>query len=598
MSPQDTLPYQERRLGAFVVSFLIVVILEQALESRPPRQVEKGLDMSTDSVGTGAELDRILSDLLKLACQSNAAEVGFVALAEAGTGDLVIKYTFGTTHKYLVAGTRVTSGKGIAGWTLAHRQTALVTDVASDPRFALNGSKDLDFVPRDLVCVPLITRDRVIGVFMLLNKKAGTFTEADARLMESVGSLAATAMENASLYRAENRSRRFAQTLSSASMAMAQSQDVSVVLGVLLDYLGRLVPYDRAAAMLVAGSSSLAIRAIRGGSGEEILDPGSLSMVDASAVPVLRAILEEQKAKMVRDTQADPAWAGYPGSEGARSWMGVPLVANGRVIGIYFLVKNKSGFYGEEHLEIVEAMASQATAAVQSAWLFEKVIEGRSRLQSLSRQLVEAQENERRAVARELHDEAGQSLAALKLDLHLLEAKAGDPAAVRAAAAALKGKVEDVIVALHQLASNLRPASLDHVGLEAAVRQMVDAFNHQQGPRMEFEGSRLGAVRLPEFTETQLYRIIHEALTNVMHHSRATAVSVLLERRDGQILAIIEDDGIGFDPILTLHSGRLGLVGMRERAEMLGGKLIIESSEGKGTTVVAEVPDAHPDTAR
>jgi signal transduction histidine kinase len=220
--------------------------------------------------------------------------------------------------------------------------------------------------------------------------------------------------------------------------------------------------------------------------------------------------------------------------------------------------------------------------------------EGRARLQSLSRQLVRAQENERRAVSRELHDEAGQSLASLKLGLHLLEEKAGDPAAVRSSVSQLRFQVEELMVSLHRLASNLRPASLDHVGLRAAVQQVVEASNLQDGPRVEFEGGAVGDLRLPEFTETALYRIVQEALTNARRHARATVVSVLLERREGKLVAVIEDDGIGFDPVLALHSGRLGLLGMRERAEMIGGSLIVESEEGKGTTVVAEVPDADP----
>jgi signal transduction histidine kinase len=127
---------------------------------------------------------------------------------------------------------------------------------------------------------------------------------------------------------------------------------------------------------------------------------------------------------------------------------------------------------------------------------------------------------------------------------------------------------------------------------------MVEALNLQQGPRVELEVGRLGAERLPEFTETALFRIAQEALANAMHHSRATRVSVLLERREGRIVVVVEDDGIGFDPVMALHGGRLGLLGMRERAEMLGGSLTVESSEGKGTTVVAEVPDADPDFAR
>lgn len=185
----------------------------------------------------------------------------------------------------------------------------------------------------------------------------------------------------------------------------------------------------------------------------------------------------------------------------------------------------------------------------------------------------------------------------MKLGMHLLEAKMGDPDALKAGIATLQQQVEAVMVGLHRLAVNLRPAVLDQMGLAAAIHQMVDGLDLQKGIKIEFEEGKYGRVRLPEFTETALYRIAQEALTNAIRHSRATRVSIILERCEGQVVVVIEDNGIGFDPVLALHSGRLGLLGMRERAEMLGGTLIVESSEGKGTTVVAEVPDADPNPA-
>lgn len=541
---------------------------------------------------SSAELEQILPDLLELACRTNTAEVGVIALVDPDTGDLVVWHTFGTAFKELASGARLPHGTGVSGWSIVNRKTALVNDLVSDPRFAFSGRTDLDFEPRNLVSVPLIAQDSVIGVFVLFNKRDGVFNKANVRLMESVGSLAASAIESARLYKAERRERRLAQTLSSFSMAITQSLDVNVVLGVLLDYMGRLVSYDKAVAMLADWGSRFVVRVMRGSDGTAVLDTEFPAPVDAGAIPVLGELLEEQKGRVVQDIGSDPAWAGYPYADEARSWMGVPLVAGGRVIGMFSLAKNTPGFYQQEHLEQAEALASQTSAAVQSAWLFEKVGEGRARLQSLSRQLVRIQESERRAVSLELHDEAGQSLTSLKVGLHLLESKVDDPAAVRAGIADLRQQVDALMVSLHRLATNLRPASLDHVGLSAAVQQMVESMNLRQGPTVEFEERGLGTLRLQEFTETALYRIAQEALANAVHHSRAKRVSVLLERRAGKIVVVVEDDGVGFDPILASHSGRLGLLGMRERAEMLGGALLVESSEGKGATIVAEVPDA------
>jgi signal transduction histidine kinase len=141
---------------------------------------------------------------------------------------------------------------------------------------------------------------------------------------------------------------------------------------------------------------------------------------------------------------------------------------------------------------------------------------------------------------------------------------------------------------------NLRPAALDHLGLMAALEQYVHAFERQHGITTQIETVGLADERLPPDMETALYRIVQESLTNVARHAQATHVDVVTERRDKRVIVIVEDDGIGFDPEAAMQSSRLGLLGMRERAEMLGGSLAIESTPGTGTTVHVQVPYEEP----
>jgi signal transduction histidine kinase len=218
---------------------------------------------------------------------------------------------------------------------------------------------------------------------------------------------------------------------------------------------------------------------------------------------------------------------------------------------------------------------------------------GRKRLQSLSRRLVEIQETERRHIARELHDEAGQSLSSLMVNLRLLERKVDDAEAMLAGIAELKQMTSDVSENLHRLAIDLRPASLDHLGLETTLRKHIETFGRQNKMVTQFEAVGLDDKRLQPDVETNLYRVVQEALTNVIRHAKATQVDVLLERRGDQLVAIIEDNGVGFDTEVAGQSSRLGLLGMRERAEMLQGNLMIESTPGSGTTIYVEVPYAH-----
>jgi signal transduction histidine kinase len=203
------------------------------------------------------------------------------------------------------------------------------------------------------------------------------------------------------------------------------------------------------------------------------------------------------------------------------------------------------------------------------------------------RRVVEAQEVERRRLARELHDETGQALTSILLGLKPLEEALGDHPA-RAAVAELR---EHVVVALQdvrRLAVELRPKLLDDFGLAPALERLTESVAEQAGIRVDFH-SALGEQRLPNEVETTLYRVVQESLTNIVKHAGARKVSVSLARRESGVAAVVEDDGVGFDQRAAREDG-VGLLGMRERLALLDGRLEIESRPGAGTTVVAEVP--------
>jgi signal transduction histidine kinase len=156
--------------------------------------------------------------------------------------------------------------------------------------------------------------------------------------------------------------------------------------------------------------------------------------------------------------------------------------------------------------------------------------------------------------------------------------------------AELERMVDGVLGNLHRLAMNLRPASLDYVGLVAALHQHIEAISDQYGLVAQLEATGLDERLSPEL-ETAIYRIVQEALTNTVRHSRATRVDVLLQRDKRQLVVLVEDNGVGFEPDAASSGERLGLVGMRERVEMLGGRLTVESRPGTGTTVRAIIPN-------
>src|SRR5262249_43170058 len=154
--------------------------------------------------------------------------------------------------------------------------------------------------------------------------------------------------------------------------------------------------------------------------------------------------------------------------------------------------------------------------------------------------------------------------------------------------ASLRELVVSTLQDVRRLAVALRPSALDDFGLVTAVERLAQSFGEQSGLLVDFE-ARIRAERLPREVETTLYRIVQEALTNIAKHPGATRVSVLLTESNDAIYAVVEDDGSGFDAS-TRSNGGLGLVGMEERVELVGGRLRIESSAESGTTLRAEVP--------
>jgi PAS domain S-box-containing protein len=473
------------------------------------------------------------------------------------------------------------------------KQAALIADAPRDPEWRY--APGFEWV-RSYAAVPLLAGEQIIGFLSLFSDQPGFCNQQMTDLVKAFAAHAVVAIQNAGLYEAELRARQTAETLSAASLALTQTLELDMVMNTLLDYLGRLVPYDSASVMLAQDETHLAVRAVRGYEGwtdpQEVL---AISL-NAQASPHVGTLLTQQKSILIPDTRGYPEWVQRAGTEHVRNWLGVPMVADGKVIGVCGLDKAEAGFFTQQHLQLAQALVGQAAVAVQNAWLFDQVRAGRERLQTLSRRLVEIQESERRYVARELHDEAGQALTSLMVGLRLLEREAQRPEAVVAGVAELKRMVDGVLENLHRLAMDLRPASLDHLGLVAALRQYAEAVSDQHGLVVQFETVGFHD-RLPSDVESSIYRMVQEALTNVIRHARATRVDVLLEQRDDKLIVIVEDNGVGFDPPAAMQNGRLGLFGVRERAEMLGGRLVLESAAGAGTTLLVEVPygDSDPD---
>jgi signal transduction histidine kinase len=212
------------------------------------------------------------------------------------------------------------------------------------------------------------------------------------------------------------------------------------------------------------------------------------------------------------------------------------------------------------------------------------------RVRELLRRIVNIQEEERRAIARELHDQLGQQLTALRLSLDPIKQEAWGREASRAKVEHFEEILRRLDSDVDMMAWRLRPPALDDLGLSAALEQFVREWSEHSDVEAKFHAAGLGGDRLPPEVEVNLYRITQEALNNIEKHAQAGNACVILERRDEQVMLIVEDDGKGFDPDEKGGGGSMGLINMRERAALINGRLEIESAPGAGTTIFARVP--------
>jgi two-component system sensor histidine kinase DegS len=274
-------------------------------------------------------------------------------------------------------------------------------------------------------------------------------------------------------------------------------------------------------------------------------------------------------------------------SEGMRSFMAVPLKSGDSVLGVMALADSQPHLFTLEDVQLLTAIGSQVGVAVENARLYES-------MRFYARQITRAQEDERKRIARELHDETIQMLIVIS---RRLEALATLPKRLPKAAmqhlVGLQELVSDTLKGLRRFVQDLRPATLDHLGLMVALVGLINDLGEKDG--IETEVRVKGEVRrLAPEQELGLFRIFQEALSNIRRHSRATQVVVEVTFHPNKINMRISDNGCGFDApgrMETLVStGKLGLIGMHERARLLGGTLEIQSEPGKGTTVIVDMP--------
>ncbi len=296
--------------------------------------------------------------------------------------------------------------------------------------------------------------------------------------------------------------------------------------------------------------------------------------------------------RYTRDIAADPE-AGACHLAGIRSAVALPLCSMAAVEGVVFLGYYDAHQLARDDLDTLGAIGQQLGMALANARLYERLRQRDAERTELLQRVIDGQEEERRRLAQELHDDTSQALTWLQLGLDRLAAGEDSPQQASEFARQLQGVASQALAAVHRLALELRPSVLDDIGLAPAVERFVQEAGCRSEIAVDFEAVGLDHARLAAPAETSVYRIVQAAVTNVLQHAQAHHLSVLFEHRDQKLVVIVEDDGNGFDLEVVRAGplvGRLGLTGMQERASLIGATLTIETARNSGTSLFLEVP--------
>ena len=377
-------------------------------------------------------------------------------------------------------------------------------------------------------------------------------------------------------------------------LAMARARDVRAELHTLLDALRTLIPSERARVLIAGAEDDSWIGAVLEPDGRirsvELRRAGSeeaeefLRRALAAAGPV-RAAVSEIPAE----------WGVDEG--GPEPWMCVPLTAGAELVGMLLLQPAAAADEAPDLVQRVELLARVSGAVLFDGVRREALVEDAARVRGLARRLVEIRETERRAVARELRDEVSQTLVSLLLGLRVLEKESGQRGGEANKIADLRRAIDSAVDQLYRMAADLRPAILERLGLEAALRQHAMRWQAHSGIAIRFKARGLGGERLPDVLAATLFRFAEEALSLIGRRNGATHVDVFIERRDGRLVMVLDHDGGDLDDPLRSGEEDADLAGMVEQVEALGGKVVVELQPGSGATVAVEVPDVDPDRA-
>jgi signal transduction histidine kinase len=527
------------------------------------------------------DLDVVLDRVLETAADLTGARYAAIGVLDEERRALSRFLTHGADEATRRAIGELPHGRGVLGVLIDHPAPLRLADVGDHPR-------SYGFPPghppmRAFLGVPIVVRGQAWGNLYLTEKAGGEeFSALDEEAVVVLAEWAAIAIDNARLYRSATARRdeleraiRGLEATAAIARAVGAETDLNRVLELVVKR-GRALVEAHDVLILLREGDELVVAA---GAGHVSLDEPRRIAAEGSTAG---EVLAEQRSRRLSNADAEMRVpATQLGIADASAALMVPLLYRGEALGVLIAfdrLGTDARFSNDDQM-LLEAFAAQAATAVATA---QTVATDRLR------RSLDASESERRRWARELHDETLQALGGLKLVLSGAS-RLDDAGAMRATMHEAIEQLTNDIESLRGLIAELRPAALDQLGLEPALASLVQRTAVTSGLEVRTTFDLPADPRPAPETETTVYRIVQEALTNVAKHASAEGVDVEVRYVDNEIRIAVSDDGTGIDPQRPRDAG-FGLTGMRERVELAGGDLRVGPGESGGTVVRARLP--------
>ncbi|HET8813765.1 MAG TPA: GAF domain-containing sensor histidine kinase [Solirubrobacterales bacterium] len=548
--------------------------IQQVEEERFRRLIDVGSNLLSE-----LDLEAVLKSVVEAARELTGARYAALGVLDRERRELERFINVGIDEEKQREIGNLPRGRGVLGELIREPAPLRLRDVDAHPHA-------YGFPPghppmHSFLGVPIAVRGETYGnLYMTEKQGAEEFDEADEEAAVTLASWAGIAIENARLYTSlsereaeTEQALRRAETSVDIARTVGGETDVKRVLDLIVKRARALVD-ARALLVLLLRGDHLFVAARAGQVSDEIVDL-TVPLDDE----IFRAAMEDRVSQRL-ERGSQPSKARLRERLGAEAALVVPLLFRGRAVGTLVALDREAGGveFDQEDLRLLQSFAASAATAVATAQTVES-----DRL----RQQVESAERERQRWARELHDDALQGLAALRITLAtaLQSGDEGRAERIERAAEETLERLEGQINELNRLINDLRPVALERLGLAGALEALAEETSSRGGIEVETTIE----VEGPSGEEERIvYRLVQEALNNVLKHAAASRVQLAVREAQGGIWIDIRDDGAGFDPS-TASSGR-GLVGMRERIELFGGGIEVESRPGEGTTISALVP--------